>query len=203
MEALWPFLFFAVIAAVFFSIARKHFAKLRKEFPEWAAGLGWTAQPMKSWTTTPEAHGDYAGRRGRAYIYTTGSGKSRQSWSAIELLAAGTPRLELVFKRQGFGTKIEGWFGAKEVEVGDAAFDAKWFIQTNRPDFVRAALLPEVRARIEELGARGGRQMRLDFKAGRATYAEQGHFQAATRERLAAALPVLADMAALAEVEVG
>jgi hypothetical protein len=201
MEALWPFLFFAVFAAVGFGLAWKNAARLRREFPEWAAGLGWTARAMESWTTPPEAHGDYAGRRGRAYTYSTGSGKSRRSWKAIELIAGGAPRLELEFSRQGVGTRIAEWFGVKEVQVGDAAFDARWFVRTNRPEFVRAALVPEVRARIDELSARGGRMPRLDFKAGRATYAEQGHFAAATRERLAAALPVLADLAVLAEVE--
>jgi hypothetical protein len=200
MEIIFPLLMVVFFATTVF-FAFRSAAKIRKEFPRWAEELGWTPKPMTSWTASPEAEGVHNGRRGRIYSYTTGSGKSRTTWAAVELRGEGAPRLELAFTRQGFGTKIASMFGAKEVEVGDAAFDARWFIRTNRPEFVKAALLPEVRARIDELATRGGSGMRLEFTGGKAVYAEQGGFNAAVRARIAAALPVLTDLAALAEVE--
>jgi hypothetical protein len=202
MEILIPLVMFGVFALVAV-MAVRHAAKVRKEFPRWAEEIGWTAKPMTSWTTPAEATGAHAGRRGRVYSFTTGSGKSRTTWAAIELSAGVSSGLELELTRQGFGSKVAALFGAKEIQVGDAAFDARWFIRTNRPDYMKAALLPEFRARIEELERRGGRSVKLEIKQGRAIYLEQGFFQAPVRTRLAAALPVLADLAALAEVEAG
>jgi len=177
-------------------------ARMRREFARWVEELGWTASSMTSWTTPLEASGVHAGRRGRVFSYTTGSGKSRTSWAAVELMAGPASGLELELMRQHFGTKVAEWFGAKEIKVGDAAFDARWFIRTNRADYMAAALLlPEFRHRIEELAARGARSMKLEIKAGRAIYSEQGVFNAPVRARLVEALPVLADLATLAEVE--
>lgn len=199
MEILIPFAMFGLFAMVAV-MAFRHAAKLRKEFPRWAEEIGWTSTPMTSWTTPAEATGVHAGRRGRIFTYTTGSGKSRTNWAAVELATEGDQSLELELTRQGFGSKVAALFGVKEVEVGDAAFDARWFIRTNRPDYVKSALLPEFRQRIEELAVRGGRGMKLEIKEGRAIYSEQGFFNAPVRVRVAAALPVLADLAALAEV---
>lgn len=197
-------LVFAGVLLAFCVFAFRAAAKLKAEFPRWAEELGWSAKPMTGWTSVPEATGAYAGRRGRAYAYLTGSGKSRISWVAMSLACDGGSRLELHLARQSFGTKMASWFGAKEVEVGDPAFDAAWFIRTNRPDYIKAALLPEFRQRIGELAAHGGRGMKLEIKVGEAIYSEQGSFgHAASRARAAAALPVLADLAALAEVEAG
>lgn len=196
----FPVLMLGLFATVIFFGVRS-IAEQRREFPRWAESLGWTASPMTSWTVSPEATGVHAGRRGKAYVFTTGSGKSRITWAAVELVAEGAPNMELTLTRQGFGSVVASMFGVKEVQVGDAAFDARWFIRTNRPDFVAAALLPEMRQRIDELAARGGRGMKLEIKAGRAIYAEQGPFGPAGRARVAASLPVLADLAALAEVE--
>ncbi len=200
MEILIPFAMIGLFVTVMV-FAFRQTAKVRKEFPRWVEELGWTAKPMTSWTTPPEATGVHAGRSGRVFTYTTGSGKSRVSWAAIELASGVSSGLELQLTRQNFGSKVAGWFGVKEIEVGDAAFDERWFIRTNRPDYMKAALLPEFRQRIDELAARGGRGMKLEIKEGRAIYSEQGFFNPQVRARVAAALPVLADLAALAEVE--
>lgn len=200
MEILIPLVMVGLFATIV-GLGLRHTLKLRKEFPLWAEELGWKPEPMPSWTTPPVANGVYGGRRGRVFSYTTGSGKSRVNWAAIQLMIVPASGMEVEITRQGFGTKVAALFGVKEIEVGDAAFDARWFIRTNRPDYIKAALLPEFRQRIDELAARGGRGMKLEIKEGRAIYSEQGFFNAPVRARVAAALPVLADLAALAEVE--
>ena len=48
--------------------------------------------------------------------------------------------LQALAQRQGFTTRIMEFFGTKEITVGDAAFDAAWFVQTNQPEFLAAAL---------------------------------------------------------------
>lgn len=183
------------------ALGLRHAARMRKEFARWVDELGWTASSVASWRTPPEASGMYAGRRGRMFSYATGAGKSRTTWAAVELLVGPSSGLELELTRQHLGSKVAEWLGAREIKVGDAAFDERWFIKTNRVDYMTAALLPEFRLRIDELAARGGRSMKLEIKAGRAIYSEQGFFSAPVRSRMVAALPVLADLATLAEVE--
>ncbi len=58
---------------------------------------------------------------------------------------------------QGLGTRLAELFGAKEITVGDAAFDAAWFIRTNTPESFGALLLPEIRTRFLTLHNVGGK----------------------------------------------
>jgi len=93
-------------------------------------------------------------------------------------------------------------FGASEIQVGDADFDRRWFIQTNQPDFLRAALLPELRAKIFTLAAEpSASRLKLMLEDGRVRYAEQGSFASArVAGRIGQAAEVVADLADVAEV---
>lgn len=146
-------------------------------------------------------------RRGRQvdlFAYATGSGRSRVQWCAVAAAVPASCALTFHLQRQGFGTKVMGLFGAKEIQVGDAEFDAAWFIQTNQPDYLRSALLPEVREKINalvrELGVTArGMEFRLDKGAVR--YAEQGNFAGDDPcERVQRAADIVCDLAEVAEV---
>jgi len=175
--------------------------RIQAEFAAWAAAQGLVVREGSWWRTPLEAEGKRAGRRVRVHTFTTGSGKSRTTWLSATVAVGASGRLELSFVRQGFGTKVASWFGAKEVSVGDARFDQRWFIRSNRPDFVVAALLPEMRARIEEVAALGGNALKLEVKDGWAHYVEKGGVSAKACRRLEQAIPLLEELAVLAEVE--
>lgn len=146
-------------------------------------------------------HGTVQGRRVRFWSYTTGSGKSQTTWAAVGVIPRQDGGLEFKLSRQGLATKVMELFGSKEVTVGDRAFDEAWFVQTNRPDYLAAALVPEIREKLMAAHrAGGGGSFRLDG-GGEVVYVEQGSLSSAkVIARLEGVLPVLQDLADVAEV---
>jgi hypothetical protein len=68
---------------------------------------------------------------------------------------------------EGLFTGIRKFFGAQDLEIGDAAFDARYLIQGSPPTWVRETLNPDVRRGLDtlfELGASfwRGKGIRLD-----------------------------------------
>lgn len=150
----------------------------------------------------PRASGTIREKHVEVFPFSTGSGKSRVQWSAI----SATPRrhggLTFNFRKQGFGTKVMKMFGSKEIEVGDPVFDREWYIQTNQPEFFRAALVPELRQRLSELGRDArARGLQFQLEGGVVRYAEHGTFSDQNRcARIEHAAGVACDFADLAEV---
>ncbi|MBI2516275.1 MAG: hypothetical protein HYV95_05105 [Opitutae bacterium] len=144
--------------------------------------------------------GAQQGRAVRFWTYTTGSGKSRQTWCAVGVRPRAVGGLQFELQRQNFGTKVMEWFGAKEIQVGDAGFDAAWFVQTNQPEFLAAALVPEIREKLmaDAADAREGGYKLAD---GEVRFALRDNFTSEKAiARLEARLPVLHDLADVAEV---
>lgn len=163
-------------------------------------GLAVVGDP-KSWSgDSLRVEGERQGKRVRFWSYSTGSGKSRQHWIAVGVAPRRSGRLEFRLEAQGFGTKVAEFFGAKEVRVGDPAFDAAWFIRTNAPEAFAAALLPEIRAQLTAARAAGAERP-FKLEDGWVSYAETGQFTEAKRlARLESLLPLLMDLADAAEV---
>lgn len=143
----------------------------------------------------PRAAGRIRGKAVKLFNYTTGSGKSRRTWSALAVTPAAAGSLTFAFSRQGFASAVKSLFGAKEITVGHAEFDRTWFIQTNQPDFFRAALLPEVQEKFCPFkGA-------FKLEQGVVTYVEDGMFSDEERcRRFETAVPLACDLADIAEV---
>jgi hypothetical protein len=147
------------------------------------------------------AEGTFRGKRVEVYSFSTGSGKSRQLWAAISATPKADGGLNFMFRRQGFGTRVMEMFGTREIEVGDPDFDRVWFIQTNQPDFLRAALLPEIRSRISSFAQKNVRGPQIEVESGAVRYAEMGSFSnGALTERIVRAAEVVCDLADIAEV---
>ena len=95
------------------------------------------------------------------------------------------------------------FFGSKEITVGDPVFDAAWFVRTNEPDFLSAALVREIRGKFMAALA-GGAKGSFALKDGAVCYAERGGFYSAPlTRRLEQQVPLLRDLADLAEVFAG
>lgn len=157
-------------------------------------------KPQRFAATERWLEGAPHGRHVRVWSFTTGSGKSRQHWAAagVQPRRAGAATLRL--QPQGFGTKLAEIFGAKEIQVGDERFDAAWFIRTNEPDLLRAALVPEIRERLMAARAAGAGGT-FAFEDGLMRYVETGTFASAkTVAHVEAALPALFDLADIIEV---
>ncbi len=191
----------AIVAALLWA-ARGHVRKTHAMMLEFArrAGLRAVEKSALGFTWIESMEGTQAGRTIRYWTYSTGSGKSRVTWVAVGVQPRAAAGLQLELTRQNFGSKIMEMFGVKEVQVGDPAFDAAWFVRTNQPDFLAAALVPSIRARLMAEPA-AGRSARYKLESGPVHYAEQGAFaSAAVLERLERQLPLLHELADVAEV---
>ncbi len=204
-----PYLMILIIVAtlvIVFWAAAQASKRASENIRELAAMLGLQADirppALGLFYTDPRAAGQWRGKAMEIYTYTTGSGKSRMQWCAVAAALRADGGLRFTLQPQGFGTKVMEMFGASEIQVGDADFDRRWFIQTNQPDFLRAALLPELRAKIFTLAAEpSASRLKLMLEDGRVRYAEQGSFASArVAGRIGQAAEVVADLADVAEV---
>jgi hypothetical protein len=184
--------------------ARNQARKTRAELTAFAlqAGLRMEERTILGVALVESLAGESQGRPLRYWTYSTGSGKSRTTWVAVGVGVPAGIALEFELTRQNFGTKVMELFGAREIQVGDPVFDAAWFVQTNQPEFFTAALVPAIRARLmAEAESHPGAGYKLE--PGMVRYAERGALSAATLERLAAKLPLLQELADVAEVSAG
>lgn len=202
MNWVFPLVVFVVIAGW---ATRSALAQLRRTEVNVRAlaqrlGLTVTERKILGYSADWELNGVVDRRMVRCWTYTTGSGKSRQSWCAVSVQPRATGPLSFELQRQDLGTKLMEFFGTKEITVGDPAFDAAWFVRTNEPDFLRAALVPAIRAKF--MGAlASGAKGHYTLKEGAVRYAERGGFYAEPLvARLEQQVPLLLDLADLAEV---
>jgi len=206
-DALVILLFFGGVSAVaVFAIRQggKASAKERANVQALSDRLGLILEPASPmfgrFYPPPRAIGTVRGKRVELFGYSTGSGKSRKVWSAISVAPALPSGLTFSLTRQGLGSRVLSVFGAKEIEVGNRAFDDRWFIQTNQPDFLRAALLPELQVKLMDLD-RSKLPGSVHLENGVVKYAEQTSFHnSEICERIASVLDVLCDLADVAEV---
>jgi hypothetical protein len=203
------FIFLLILAGFFglFAVGMVFAAKAHKKMitrmGAFAERMGFVLLPGARKMDVPRITGVMRGKQVEFFNYVTGSGKSRTHWVAVAVTPAVRVALTFRITKQGFISKLQSLFGAKEITVGDKAFDDRWFIETNKPDFFRAALLPEVRMKIDAAAAAARKHVNIEFKLeeGRVRYAEIGTFSEETLARYEAMLPLLWELADLAELE--
>ena len=151
-----------------------------------------------------KVRGQLRGKAVEVFTFWSGSGRNRTQWSGVAATTVSSSELTFRLRRQGFGTKVLEFFGAQEIEVGDAEFDRTWFIQSNQPEFFRGALLPEVRDRISSLVREldtGAQRMEIQCFPNRVRYAEMGSFaEEDVCKRCLRAADIVCDLADVAEV---
>jgi hypothetical protein len=191
--------FFAVVPVAMIWAVAKSTRRIRENMARLAADLGLRLDPPeqpKGWLAPPQrALGHVRGKAVLIHTYSTGSGKSRRTWTALTVTPNLKGDLTFSLSREGFGTRVLQLFGAKEITVGNREFDEAWFVQTNDPDFLRAALLPEVQQKF--------RPFRGTFKLENSaiSYVEEGVIQNDERRlRYVQAADLVCDLADVAEV---
>jgi hypothetical protein len=200
--------FFAIMVVLIGMAAARQGKRTAENVRQMAVTLGlqFEDKPPAMGIFYPEARaaGQLRGKRVELFPFSTGSGKSRVQWCAVSAAVPAASRLTFHLRRQGFGTKLMELFGAKEIQVGDAEFDRTWFIQTNQPEFLREALLPELRGKIASLMRESGASARgMEFKldGSAVRYAEMGNFSDPARcRRCEHAAEIVCDLADVAEV---
>ena len=86
-------------------------------------------------------------------------------WTRLQFQWAPAGTLRVV--PEGFFAKLRKCFGAQDLEIGDASFDARYLIQGSPSSWVREALSPDVRRSLDTLSELGasfwrGNGIRLD-----------------------------------------
>ncbi len=211
MASVLPVMFTAIgggaLVVLMLSAARKQSQRAHANVEKLAAQLGLTVAPATKrfgFWSKPRASGRFREKQAELFTYTTGSGKSRVRWTALAVKPRDSGGFTFCLARQGLGTRISELFGAREITVGDPAFDAAWFIQTNQPEFFQAALIPELRARLTAVFEKTGRTYRSgSFKLEKdaVVYSEVGDFGDEERcRRIARISEVLSDFADAADV---
>ncbi len=206
-EVVIPIVTFGAFAVATLIVARfgaRESAKVWARVQGMATRLGLGLPPPKlvlgMFYPPPRATGMIRGKRVEIFNFSTGSGKSRKTWSALSAAPQASGGLTFSFVRQGLGTRLRGMFGAKEIKVGDRVFDEHWFIETNQPDFFRAALLPELRVKfsIREGATPPGS---FTLEDGVVKYVEAGSFSSDEKcARFEHLIEVVCDLADVAEV---
>jgi hypothetical protein len=137
--------------------------------------------------------GELRGKPAEVFAYTTGSGKTRQSWAAIAVRAKAASELTFSLKqRTPFFDIVARLFRKNVVGSGDLSFDKKWSLQSNQPDFMRSALLPEMRGNITRLNAGGlASGGHYKYELNTVQYAEPGTFSNA---KFCARFPKIAEI---------
>jgi len=192
------------IALAYF-VARSAGRKMAENLAAVAAQLGleYREERVLGLVTKARIEGLMQGRAVRIWNYSTGSGKSRTHYAAAGVRPRRAGGLTFRITRQGMLSKLSELFGAKEITVGDARFDDAWFVQTNQPELLAAALVPDIRDKLMALHREAGRGS-LRLEEGEVVYAEVGQLSDLARvRRLAGLLPLLRDLADVAEVAAG
>lgn len=202
-SALFPLIFIlppvVIVGAVIwyaFVERKKRIIRLRG----FAARLGIDFHDPKNWMSEPHLVGSVRGKRVDIFTYSTGSGKTKKTWAAIDVTPAISGQFTFAMTRQGLFTKVRSVFGAKEILVDDKGFDDRWFIESSKPDFFRAALIPELRDRFDA-SLNAGNKAAIKFNGSAVHYEEQGSFSEKRCVRYEALIPLLCDLADLVEVE--
>ncbi|HSI15325.1 MAG TPA: hypothetical protein VK961_24980 [Chthoniobacter sp.] len=92
-------------------------------------------------------------------------GEEDAFFQEITLRSPATGGLEFLFRPKSRWRKLEPEGEARNVEIGDAEFDRIWFVETNRPQLLIAALTPELRAHFDGLQPSSG-PCRVSLKQG-------------------------------------
>jgi len=162
-----------------------------------AARLGLTmkaVKPVLGIYEDPEMSGEINGKQVRIYTYET-DGQSKIKWAALAVTLREPSGLRFSLIRRGVTSRVWNALDANEFKIGDEAFDRDWAIETNVPDYLTAALLPEIRRKIQ------ANEGKWELAGGKLTYAERGSFSKAERtERFVSIAEAACDLADAAEV---
>lgn len=205
-DPVWPlFVIMPALFAVILWLAYRNDKKGRANLRRLAEKLGLTYYEPRArlgiFSDFSRADGLRQGRRACLFNYSTGSGKSRVTWSAVEVVPRARGNLSFSLQRPGLGTKLGAWFGRARIMTGDPEFDQSWVVKTNAPEFILAALVPELRERLVAVTAMKPRGAGVVLKEEGLRYYEQGRFaNDALCARFEILIDLVGDLAAVVEV---
>lgn len=185
--------------------------RIQENLRNLATQLGMEFVPAPRRLDQPRLTGKLRGRKADIFSYVTGSGKSSTAYVAMTVEVAMPDKLSCTLNKRSFGTRMaeriatkmaERFFteiaeslGVQEITIGDAEFDQAWVTWTNQPEFMRAALLPELRAKLV-VAQRAGATGTFEINGGLVKYKEIGYFSETEKcERFVKLVDMVGDLA--------
>ncbi len=132
-------LFLLVVAGIIYIIVRSGKA-VNASWGEVAQRTGLAFKPEKAFTS-PELSGTIQGHSVRVYTYSSGSGQTRQTYTATAVTVNNPGGASMAVMPSGsLGSLIGRAFKAQDVEIGNQEFDQRFVIKSDPPEFARKAL---------------------------------------------------------------
>lgn len=139
--------------------------------------------------------GDYRGGPLEIWHFTRGSGKNSSPYIGMRLGLDNPRGLSFKFHKEGFFSKIGKKLGMEDVQVGDPRFDKDFIVKCSDPDFIRAALLPEIKERFYQAYETHGAIGVLKLEKNELYYEEGGRIRSdELRARFVALIDLCADL---------
>jgi len=138
-------LFFGGFFALAFAINHYNMKSIQDSWGKFAASAG-LYLTQGTFFSFPRVGGKYKGFDYSLFTFTRGSGKSKTTYTAIEMRL---PHYENVchfhIYPESFFSKIGKAIGSQDIQIGDTEFDGAFMIQSKTPDRVFDVLTPELR----------------------------------------------------------
>jgi hypothetical protein len=145
-----PFIVIGVIALIVVAARRQH-ERVAATWSEAARRLGVQVE-AGSWFSNPKLDGTLNGIPLHVDSYTRRHGNNSTTYTRYQVRFP-PPGFDYTLRREGGLTKIGKFFGIRDVEVGDAAFDGAFKIKTDDQTRLEQLLTPSVRAGLFRLMA--------------------------------------------------
>jgi hypothetical protein len=128
------------------------------------------------------------------YHYTTG-GRNSTDHAAIRVELDNPKGLRLGFSRESVLGKVGKALGMQDVQLGDERFDGLFVVKCSDPDFIKGALLPEVKERFYEVWEKYGALGSIKLDGNALVYDETGKIHNdKARERFVAVTELMCDL---------
>lgn len=191
----------AVVVAIVAVIVVQN-KKTKANLAALAQQLGFSVETTGRFIKKTRLVGQLRGKAMEIFGYTTGSGKTQKHWASIAVQVTKTGGLTFSLEqRVAFFDAIARLFRKNEAKVGDATFDERWVLKTNQPEFMQAALLPELREKLMRFSGSGISSPSFKLAGSRVQYSELGSFSSEKMcRRLAECTGLLCELADIVEV---
>jgi len=132
----------------------------------------------------------------RIHHWASRSGNRRGPTHANARLTVPNPKkLTLHVYREGLMSKVGKALGMQDVQTGDARFDGCFVVKSGDPEFIKTALLPEIRQRFLEIWERHKPEGNIRLENDELFYDELGTIGSEpARERFAAVCELLGEL---------
>ena len=133
------------------------------------------------------------------YHHVTG-GRNNTTYARIKVATENPAGLKLAFSRESVLGRVGKSLGMQDVQVGDEHFDRLFLVKCSNPEFIKTALLPEIRERLCKVWEAHKSQGTIKLEDDALIYDELGTIHSeATRNRIAAAAELMCDLGGIVQ----